>query len=234
MVNSENLLLRNLGTVLLVEDNIGILRANMQALTSDGFIVLTATTLAEARDCLDNMTPDVVVLDIMLPDGDGLDFLPELRGKCSAPVLFLTAKDKPDERLAGLLAGGNDYITKPYSIAEFRIRVRNFMSLLRDAKENAENLILGQLKLDTESRQAFLNGDDLGLSPKEFALLNLFTKNMDRVLSAEYIYEKVWGQRMFGEAQSVKKAVSKLRAKLEESEFIISTHRGSGYCFYME
>jgi DNA-binding response OmpR family regulator len=222
------------GVVLLVEDNIDILYANMQALVHDGYTVLTATTLAGAREILKTTAPDVVVLDIMLPDGDGLSFLPELRSVCNAPVLYLTAKDKPEERLAGLLAGGNDYITKPYDIAEFRVRVKNFISLLRDAHSATTNLTLGSVTLDMVARQAFINDENMGLAPKEFALLHIFVTNIDKVLSTEYLYEKAWGQAMFGDDYPVKKTVSRLRTKLDESEFIISTHRGVGYCFYRE
>lgn len=222
------------GLILLIEDNVAILDANMQALAREGYTVLSATTLAGARELLKTTAPDVIVLDIMLPDGDGLEFMPELRGYCSAPVLFLTAKDKPGERLAGLVAGGNDYITKPYDIAEFRVRVGNFISLLHDARSTTANLTLGSIVLDMVSRQAFIDGENLGLSPKEFTLLQLFVRNKDQVLGAEYLYEKAWGQPMYGDTYSVKKAVSKLRAKLDESGFVISTHRGSGYCLHRE
>ena len=224
----------NAAVVLLVEDNPDILEANRQVFAHDGYTVLTAATLAEARTRLLRAQPDVIVLDIMLPDGDGLSFLPELRESCGAPVLFLTAKDRQEERLKGLRAGGNDYITKPYDIDELRIRVKNFLSLTRDAQNTAAIVVTGSLKLDTVAQQAFLKGGDMRLTPKEFALLHLFMRNIDVVLSTEYIYEKAWGQAMSGDDYPVKKAVSRLRFKLEESEFIISTHRGAGYCFYKE
>lgn len=218
------------GLVLLVEDNLSILDANSQILAHDGYTVLAASTLAGARELLKKTTPDVIVLDVMLPDGDGLDFMPELRRASSAPVLFLTAKDKAEERMAGLVAGGNDYITKPYDIREFRVRVKNFISLLRETQKSTSNITIGSLMLDTVAQIAFLNGENLWLSPKEFALLNLLAKNKNSVLSTEFLYERAWGQPMCGDTYSVKKAVSKLRAKLENSEFAISTHRGSGYC----
>ena len=219
------------GVILMVEDNLDILDANRQILAYDGYTILTATTLAGARDLLKVASPDVVVLDITLPDGDGLDFLPELRLSCSAPVLFLTARDKPEERLAGLSAGGNDYITKPYDIDEFRVRVKNFISLLREARGSATHMTIGSLRLDVVARQAFLSDANLGLAPKEFTLLHIFAKNAGKILSAEHLFEMTWGQSMYGDTYSVKKAVSKLRAKLRGSEFAISTHRGSGYCF---
>lgn len=220
------------GSVLLIDDNIGVLDANSQVLAHDGYTVLSATTLAEARKLLMSAAPDVVVLEVMLPDGNGLDFMQELRKLSTAPVLFLTTKDKPEERMAGLLAGGNDYITKPYDIYEFRIRVKNFIYLLREARDYTSTIAIGSLKLDTVAQHAFLDGENLGLAPKEFALLNLLVKNKNITLSTEYLYEKAWGQPICGDTYSVKKAVSKLRLKLENSEFSISTHRGSGYCLH--
>jgi DNA-binding NarL/FixJ family response regulator len=115
------------GIVLLVEDDTVILNINRRILEKDGLMVLTAKTLAETRERLKIATPNVVVLDIIMPDGNGLDFFTELRQVCSAPVIFLSSKKAPDEVLAGLVAGGNDYITKPYNIDEFRARVLNFL-----------------------------------------------------------------------------------------------------------
>jgi len=118
------------GIVLLVEDNPKILDINRRILEKDGFIVLTAKSIEEARERIKIAAPDVAVLDIMLPDGSGLDFLRELRAVCNAPVLFLTAKAERTDVLAGLNAGGNDYITKPYDIDEFRARIISFMRLV--------------------------------------------------------------------------------------------------------
>ena len=219
------------GLVLLVEDNELILDANQQILTHDGYTVLTATTLREARKHLNTVLPDVTILDIMLPDGNGLDFMAELRRLTSAPVLFLTAKDKQEQRLDGLMAGGNDYITKPYDIAEFRARVKNFMTLQRGFQNNSKSIILDSLMLDMVAQQAFLDGKCMHLPPKEFALLHLFVTNVGRAISVEYIYEKVWGQPMRDDAGAVKTAVSRLRTRLDDSDFLIVAQRGVGYCF---
>ncbi len=118
------------GIVLIVEDNPKILDLNRRILEQDGCVVLTAKTIAEARQRLKIATPDVAVLDVMLPDGSGIDFLAELRAVSSAPVLFLTAKSDREDVMAGLGAGGNDYITKPYDIDEFRMRVKSFLKLV--------------------------------------------------------------------------------------------------------
>jgi len=118
------------GIVLLVEDNPKILDINRRLLEKEGLMVLTAKTLEEARERIKIAVPDVAVLDIMLPDGSGLDFLSELRKLCGAPALFLTAKAEREDVIAGLIAGGNDYITKPYDIDEFRARVLGFLRLV--------------------------------------------------------------------------------------------------------
>ncbi|MDR2578322.1 MAG: response regulator [Chitinispirillales bacterium] len=120
----------NNSIVLIVEDNPKILDLNRRILEKEGCLVVTAVTLKEARERLEVTVPDIAVLDIMLPDGCGLDFLTELREKCDAPVLFLTAKTGRENILAGLAAGGNDYITKPYNIDEFRLRVIGILRLV--------------------------------------------------------------------------------------------------------
>jgi len=222
------------GLILLVEDDLDILDVNQRVLVRDGHSVMAATTLAMAREHLMASPPDVVVLDNLLPDGSGLDFIPELREVSVAPVLFLIEEDKPEERLAGLAAGGNDCIAKPYDITEFRFRVNNFITLLYDIQDHMANLTFGPLRLDMLAQQAYISDEDMGLTPKEFALLHLFIKNENQIMSAEYLYEKIWGQPLNGKTNPVKIAVSRLRTKLEEREFIISAYRGAGYCFYRE
>jgi DNA-binding response OmpR family regulator len=147
--------------VLLVEDNAKILEINRRLLEKDGLLVLTAKTLAEARERLKIALPDVVVLDIMLPDGSGLDFLPELRELCGAPVLFLTAKAERADVLAGLTAGGNDYITKPYDIDEFRMRVTGFLRLVRpvQTRRSASTLTEKELAVAMLAARGMINKD---------------------------------------------------------------------------
>jgi len=140
------------GVVLLVEDNQKILDINRRMLEKDGFIVFTAKTLDEARARIKIVAPDVAVIDIMLPDGNGIDFLQELREVSNAPALFLTAKAERTDVIAGLTAGGNDYITKPYDIDEFRARIINFMQLVKSnstftTPEDSKSSILTEKEL---------------------------------------------------------------------------------------
>lgn len=220
--------------VLLVEDNINIQNSNRRILEHSGLAVLTAETLREAREYLKKASPDVVVMDIMLPDGNGLEFLPELRKSCLAPVLFLTAKDKQEEKLAGLCAGGNDYIVKPYDINEFRMRILNFLALQQNNKKSDVYISFGPVKLDIVTHRAYLNGGDLLLSPKEFSLLHLFIMTQNKTITAANLYENVWKQPMNGDDRAIRFQISQLRAKLYGSGYTIVNKRGEGYCLEKE
>jgi DNA-binding response OmpR family regulator len=158
------------GIVLLVEDDPNILEINRRVLEREGLLVLTAKTLAEARNRIELAVPDVAVLDIMLPDGSGLDFLSELRLVCQSPILFLTAKAERGDVLAGL-AAGNDYITKPYDIDEFRMRVLGFLRLIDSAKiqqsRSTQDTLAASCLTDKELTVALLVAQ--GLSNKEIA-----------------------------------------------------------------
>jgi len=216
-------------TILLVEDNPHIMKVNRQVLTMQGYQVLEAETLHQGRELFLKEKPSLIILDITLPDGDGLQFCEELRDGSNVPILFLSAKKEKKEIVEGLEAGGDDYLPKPYDLDELVARVK---TLLRKAKRIPDTISNGTLTLRVSSNQAFVNGVDIGLSENiEFSLLCIFVQNENRYLSAEYLYEKVWGQPMLGNDNALKNAVSKLRKKLEESEFTITTERGSGYCF---
>jgi len=145
------------GIILILEDNEKILNINRRMLEKEGLVVLTAQTIEQARERIKIAVPDVAVLDIMLPDGSGLDFLDELREVCDAPVLFLTAKAKHTDVLAGLSAGGNDYITKPYDIDEFRMRVLNFLRLSGSVKTRAALLTEKELVVAMFAARGMLN-----------------------------------------------------------------------------
>jgi len=222
--------------IFMVEDDAVIYSLNKKWLEYYGYRTLHAKTLAEARVLLSANAPDMVILDIMLPDGNGVDFFSELRRAYAGPVLFLTARDSPEERLAGLVAGGNDYMTKPYDIAELCARVDNFIALRLNKKKPVESIELGSLRLDIVARQAFLYGRDMGLSAREFTLLHIFLLNEERAISIEFLYEKIWGHQYVEDigVNAVKTSISRLRGKLSESEFMIVIKRGEGYFFVQQ
>lgn len=222
------------GIVLLVEDDTNILRTNRRILEREGYIVLSAETLAKARMILKENIPDALVLDIMLPDGDGLTFCREIRPTTSAPVLFLTALDAKSEVVEGLIAGGNDYITKPYDVDEFVARIEAQIRLARMNRENTGGrnaLQRGPLVLDFVSSRAFLNETDMVLSPREFAMLHFFLKNEGKIVSSKQIYEAVWNQPMAKNASALWKCISRLKRKLEISNgyVTLTNYRNQGY-----
>lgn len=226
--------MKQTGTILLVEDDKNILRTNRRILEREGFTVLSAGTLAQAETLLREHRPDALVLDIMLPDGSGLAFCEKLRPHTSAPVLFLTALDEKSEIIEGLVSGGNDYITKPYDVDEFAARVKAQLRLAqmnRQTTERSKTLTRGPLTLDTVAIRAFLNGEDMHLSTREFSVLLYLVKNKGRTLPAAEIYEDVWKQPMAGSASALWKCISRLKSKLAVSDGGISlmNFRNEGY-----
>lgn len=175
--------------------------------------------------------PDLIVLDIMLPDGSGLDFIAQLRRYSRVPVLLLTGLTTPEDVVRGLRLGGDDYLAKPYDFGVLLARVE---ALLRRAEQIPEKLTRDRLSLDVAAGTAALDGADLLLTQKEFALLLLFAQNEGRFIRAEYLYEKVWNQPMAGDSQVFRKTLHNLRRKIEGGGWQVEWSRGEGYCFERE
>lgn len=221
-------------TILCVEDELHILENNRKALEDNGYVVLTAENLSEARKRLAKQTPDAIVLDIMLPDGLGLDLVKELRvGGSKIPIIMLTAWGKPSDVARGLRAGANDYLPKPF---DYEVLMARIEAMFRNVEQVPERITRGALSIDVSSGQAFLNGADMLLTQKEFALLLLFVQNEDRVISAETLYEKVWNSPMSRNKQTVQRHISALRQKFKDgnSTYTISVIYGEGYKFENE
>ncbi|MDR2570940.1 MAG: response regulator transcription factor [Oscillospiraceae bacterium] len=237
------------GYLLLIEDEPTIQAVNKQVLTRRGYVLRQAYTLAEARKLISEEPPQAIILDIQLPDGNGLDFLSELReGKIisestdaqhsvlnsrlvNIPVLMLTAMGTRQDIINGLESGGDDYLTKPYELSVFLARVQ---ALLRRAAYVPNTLQIGPIKLDIASNRASINGEDMEMPQKEISLLEQFLQYPSKTMSAEFLYEKVWGQKMFGDETALKVAISKLRTKLAGSGYTITASRGEGYYFERE
>jgi len=221
-------------TVLVVEDNARLLSANARVLAEAGYSVLTALDLASARCHLHRSPPDAIVLDLMMPDGSGLDFIPEIHAVTTAPVLITTSLGAKDDRLAGLRAGGDDYITKPFDLDELCARVAAF--LRREAMHRqvpARQLVRGPLMLDPVANRAYLHDQDIQLAPKEFLVLFMLVVNEGTTLSARQLYETVWRLPMAGDDHSIKNVIYRLRHKLKAAENVmfIEMSRGEGYRF---
>ena len=214
--------------ILLVEDNAEIQIANKDMLELLGYDVMLAMNLAEARSVVKISPPDVILLDIMLPDGSGLDFLAELRVHSQTPVLMLTALGTADDTVVGFSAGADDYLAKPY---DYKVLAARIEALLRRAGHIPEVVQKGTLRLDVMASKAFLQGEDLLLTQKEFALLLVFTQNEGKLISDEYLYEKVWAGSLNNDPVALRNTVSRLRKKLGNSEYNVSVARGEGYLF---
>jgi DNA-binding response OmpR family regulator len=215
-------------TILMVEDNPHYLKINREFLMSNGYKVLEADTLAKGRELFLKEIPSLIILDIMLPDGDGVMFCEELREDSDVPVLFLSAKKADSDVIMSFEAGGDDYLSKPYNLI---VLLKRIEALLRNSTRIPKTLVKGMLTLDPLAGQAFLCGADLLLSQKEFSLLLLFFQNEDKILSAEHIFEKVWKAPLGKDKNTLQALISTLRKKIEKSGYGIIARRGRGYEF---
>jgi DNA-binding response OmpR family regulator len=167
----------------------------------------------------------------MLPDGKGFDFCNEIRDKTDAHIIFVTAKKEHDERLFGLTIGGDDYLDKPFHIKEMLLKVDTIMKRRKADKAPAQILTKGALMLNIAAVQATANGKDLILTPKEFSLLLTLVQNEGKTVSAEDLYKMVWNAPLSGDKNALIKSVSRLRTKIENTGYTITSHRGTGYAF---
>jgi len=214
--------------ILLVEDSKKILNFNKRLLEGRGFTVCTAATLAEAREVLETQAPNAIILDIGMPDGSGLDFLRKLRKTSNIPVLLLTGYGEEKDIIAGFQTGCDDYLPKPYTFEVLHVRL---LRLLQTAEQMPETVSRGSLILKLASTEAYVNGVDLLLTPKDFALLRFLIQNENRLMSAKQLYETVWGRPMASDSQALGKAVSRLRQKLKGCGYTVTAEYGTGYCF---
>jgi two-component system OmpR family response regulator len=218
--------------VLVVDDEPNIAELLRMALRYEGWDVEVALTGSQAVSTARKQRPDAVVLDMMLPDFDGMEVLRRLRGEQpDVPVLFLTARDAVEDRVAGLTAGGDDYVTKPFSLEEVVARLRALMRRA-GAQQTAEHSILtvGDLVLDEDSHEVSRGGAPVNLTATEFELLRYLMRNPKRVLSKAQILDRVWNYDFGGQANVVELYISYLRKKIDAGrEPMIHTMRGAGY-----
>ncbi|MFD3468802.1 response regulator transcription factor [Streptomyces sp. NPDC058682] len=221
--------------VLVVDDEASLSELLSMALRYEGCEVRTAGDGAGAVRAAREFRPDVVLLDVMLPDMDGLAVLGRLRREIpQVPVLFLTAKDSLEDRIAGLTAGGDDYVTKPFSLEEVVARLRGLVrrSGAAQAARGGSVLAVGDLRLDEDSHEVVRGGQEIHLTATEFELLRYLMRNPRRVLSKAQILDRVWSYDFGGQANVVELYISYLRRKLESGPGLprmIHTRRGAGY-----
>ncbi|MCP3802712.1 response regulator transcription factor [Allokutzneria sp. A3M-2-11 16] len=220
--------------VLVVDDEPNILELLSATLRLSGFEVGVADTGAAAVSAAREFQPDIVVLDVMLPDLDGFTVARQLRSAQERlPVLFLTARDAVQDRIAGLTAGGDDYVTKPFSLEEVVLRLRAILRRTRPPGAEAVDdgvLSYADLELDEEGHEVRRAGEPVPLSPTEFNLLRYLLINAEKVVSKEQILDRVWDYNFDGSSRIVESYISYLRRKIDRREpSLIHTIRGVGY-----
>jgi two-component system, OmpR family, response regulator len=219
--------------VLVVDDEPSLAELLSSVLRYEGWSVQTAGTGADAVRSGRDFRPDAVVLDIMLPDFDGVEVMRRLRSELpDVCVLFLTARDAVEDRVAGLTAGGDDYVTKPFSLEEVLARLRGLLrraNLARTASSESA-LAVGDLTMDEDAREVRRGGELIDLTATEFELLRFLMRNPRRVLSKAQILDRVWNYDFGGQAHVVELYISYLRKKIDAGRPpLIHTVRGVGY-----
>jgi two-component system OmpR family response regulator len=217
--------------ILVVEDEDAIRELVATALRFTGFRVETAISgreaLAEAR----NAPFDLIVLDVNLPDLDGFAVCKKLRADGdSVPVVFLTARDDPSDLRQGFTGGGDDYVTKPFSLEELLLRIEAVLRRTRNQQAEQSRLVCGDVTLDEDACRVWRGDGEIGLSPTEFRLLRYLMLNRDRVVSRSQILDHVWDYEFVGDPSAVETYISYLRRKLDDRDAqLIRTVRGFGY-----
>jgi two-component system OmpR family response regulator len=219
--------------VLVVDDEATLTDLLTMALRYEGCDVRTASTGHAAVRVATQFQPDAIILDIMLPDLSGVEVLRRVRGtRPDVPVLFLTARDAVEDRIAGLTAGGDDYVTKPFSLEELVARLRALLRRagLAAAARTDSLLTVGDLTMDEDSREVRRSGEAITLTATEFELLRYMMRNPRRVLSKAQILDRVWHYDFGGQANVVELYISYLRKKIDAGRTpMIHTLRGAGY-----
>lgn len=219
-------------SILVVEDEQALAQSLSFNLEKEGFEISIS---ANGRHCLDiaeETDPDLILLDVMLPDLDGLEVCRELRARrFQKPILLLTARTRELDKIVGLEVGADDYITKPFSTAELVARIRAHLRRYRRlSEESREQMEVGELVLDLKRREVKVKGRPVHLSPQEFELLVFLMKNPDQTISRQKLLTDVWGYEVGGDPSMVNVAVQRLRDKIKPEERI-TTIRGVGYLF---
>ena len=220
---------------LVVDDEANVCYLVSTALRLDGWSVRVSETGQEALAAVDEFVPDVIVLDVMLPDADGFELCQRLRKRAvAAPVIFLTARGAATDRVQGLTIGGDDYLTKPFSVEELVARCR-LLARRAGGGQRSPVLRYADLELDEDAHRVTRAGRRVDLSPTEYRLLHYLLLNAERVLSRAQILDRVWDYGFSGDASNVESFISFLRRKIDSGDpKLIHTVRGAGYVLRVE
>lgn len=220
--------------MLVVEDEPSIAEPLADHLVREGFEPEVASSLADARESFERHEPDIVLLDVMLPDGDGRDLCREFRAGSDAVIVMLTARGEEVDRIVGLELGADDYLVKPFSVAELIARIRAIQRRGRGATSRRAPIEIGDLFLDPAARVVTKQGRTVELAAKEFDLLRMLMSRAGEVVGREEIMDEVWDPHWFGPTKTLDVHISWLRRKIEDdpsSPRYITTLRGVGFRF---
>ncbi len=219
--------------ILIVDDEEDIISFLKDSLQDEDYEVFTAYNGNEAVERI-KLCPDLILLDVMMPDKSGYEICREIRDRVDCPIIFLTAKGEDEDIIRGLGAGGDDYISKPFSLRQLKARIS--AHLRRDQRsfnnENKVNLYFGDLNIDLKGRTLYCKGKAVVLTKKEFEIIEFLSVNCGQVFSKEQIYEKIWGYDAEGDSATVAEHVKKIRCKLkkyDKDREYVSTVWGVGY-----
>ena len=219
--------------VLLLEDDPAIARTICYALQREGIAVTHSLLIADARQQWASRSFDALLMDVGLPDGNGLDWCRELRsGGSIAPVLVLSARGEEMDKILGLELGADDYLTKPFSPRELLARMRALLRRSRQFQPAAQTQPAQALQIDEQGQRALIHSQTLDLTRREFQLLQCLSRSAGRILSREHLLEQIWGLHSESADRTVDTHIKTLRAKLREclpDQELITTHRGLGY-----
>ena len=216
-------------TILVVDDEQNIIELAKLYLERDGYKVEGVTNGQDALSKQRTLNPNLIILDLMLPDIDGFDVCRQIRAKSSLPILMLTARKEDIDKIVGLELGADDYLTKPFNPRELIARVKAVLRRYQMGIKPSEVIEVGSLRIDLPGHEVTLAGNQIELRMKEFDLLAAFAQNLNIVLTREKLLEIVWGYDYYGETRTVDVHVNHLRSKLAGSGVDIETFRGTGY-----
>jgi two-component system KDP operon response regulator KdpE len=220
--------------ILVVDDERPIRRLLHTSLTAEGYEVIEAETAAQGLATAAREKPDAVLLDLGLPDQDGLEALRQLREWSKVPVVVVTVRSDETEKIAALDSGADDYVTKPFGMGELLARLRTALRHGTQAEIGAPVFVSGALSVDLAKRRVAVNGEEVKLSPKEYDLLRLFVRHAGRVLTHQMILKEIWGPAHVGDTQYLRVYVGQLRQKLQDDPAeptLIRTEPGVGCRF---
>jgi DNA-binding response OmpR family regulator len=222
-------------TILLIEDETSISEPLAAALAREGFDTVVAGTAAAGLELFSSRAPDLVLLDVMLPDGDGRDVLRRIRETSRTPVVMLTARGEEMDRVLGLELGADDYVTKPFSAAELAARIRAVLRRAGEAATRTDRVLeAADVRLDLDTHQATRAGEPLELTVKEFDLLRVLLEHAGKVVKRDDLVHEVWDPAWFGSTKTLDVHVSALRKKLGDDPAeprYVHTVRGVGFRF---